>query len=97
MTLKGRHWTILWLLLFLGVAFVVVGRQNVALSTARELNRLRDDRRTLESRRASLEARIREAESVQVLGPKAERDLGLVLDSPDWELLRVQAPPDGTR
>lgn len=97
MTLKGRYWTLFWLLLFLGVAFVVVGRQNTSLTTAARLARLRDDRLALESRRAALEARIRQAESIEILGPRAERDLGLVLDGRNYELLRVPGPPDGGR
>lgn len=74
---KGRHWVLLWLLIFLGSALVVVSRQTVALHTARRLHDLREERGSLEARRADLERRIRVASSRQVLVPIAERALGL--------------------
>jgi len=77
MRLKGRHWVILWLLIFLGGALAVVARQTAALRTARRLHDLREERSSLESRRAELERRIRIASSRQVLVPVAERLLGL--------------------
>jgi cell division protein FtsB len=75
--LKGRHWVLLWLLIFLGGALVVVGRQTAAFSTARRLRDLREERSNLEARRADLERRIRVASSRQVLVPIARRSLGL--------------------
>jgi hypothetical protein len=77
MRLKGRHWMILWLLIFLGGALAVVARQTAALRTARRLHDLREERGNLEARRADLERRIRLASSRQVLVPVAERSLGL--------------------
>jgi hypothetical protein len=77
MQLKGRHWVLLWLLIFLGGAVAVVSRQTVALQTARRLQDLREERRSLESRRAELERRIRLASSRQVLVPMAKRTFGL--------------------
>jgi hypothetical protein len=77
MQLKGRHWVLLWLLIFLGGAVAVVSRQTVALQTAHRLQDLRDERRSLESRRADLERRIRLASSRQVLVPMAKRTFGL--------------------
>jgi hypothetical protein len=77
MRLKGRHWMILWLLIFLGGALAVVARQTAALRTARRLHDLREERSSLEARRAELERRIRIASSRQVLVPVAERLLGL--------------------
>jgi hypothetical protein len=77
MRLKGRHWMILWLLIFLGGALAVVARQTAALRTARRLHDLREERSSLEARRAELERRIRIASSRQVLVPVAERFLGL--------------------
>jgi hypothetical protein len=77
MRLKGRHWMILWLLIFLGGALAVVARQTAALRTARRLHDLREERGSLEARRAELERRIRIASSRQVLVPVAERFLGL--------------------
>jgi hypothetical protein len=75
--LRGRHWVLLWLLVFLGGALVVAGRQTAAFSTARRLRDLREERSNLEARRADLERRIRVASSRQVLVPIARRSLGL--------------------
>jgi hypothetical protein len=77
MRLKGRHWVLLWLLIFLGGAVAVVTRQTAALHTARRLQDLRDERANLEARRAELERRIRIASSRQILVPVAERIFGL--------------------
>lgn len=77
MQLKGRHWVLLWLFIFLGGAVAVVARQTAALQTARRLQDLREERRNLEARRAELERRIRLASSRQVLVPLAERTFGL--------------------
>jgi cell division protein FtsL len=77
MRLKGRHWMILWLLIFLGGALAVVARQTAAFRTARRLHDLREERSNLEARRADLERRIRIASSRQVLVPVAKRSLGL--------------------
>jgi hypothetical protein len=77
MRLKGRHWVLLWLLIFLCSALVVAARQTAAFRTARRLRDLREERSTLEARRADLERRIRVASSRQVLVPRAERALGL--------------------
>jgi hypothetical protein len=67
----------LWLLIFLAGALAVVARQTTALHTARRLNHLREERSSLEARRAELERRIRVASSRQVLVPMAEREFGL--------------------
>jgi hypothetical protein len=75
--LKGRHWVLLWLLIFLGGALAVVGRQTTAFRTARRLRDLREERSGLEARRADLERRIGVASSRQVLVPIAKRALGL--------------------
>jgi hypothetical protein len=77
MRLKGRHWVLLWLLIFLGGAVAVVTRQTVALHTAQRLQELREERGNLEARRAELERRIRIASSRQVLVPVAKRRFGL--------------------
>jgi len=75
--LKGRHWVLLWLLVFLIGALVVVGRQTAAFRTARRLRDLREERGNLEARRADLERRIRLASSREVLVPLARRTLNL--------------------
>jgi hypothetical protein len=77
MRLKGRHWVVLWLLVFLGGALAVVARQTAAFRTASRLHDLREERSNLEARKADLERRIRIASSRQVLVPRAERSLGL--------------------
>lgn len=75
--LKGRHWLLLWLLVFLAGALLVVARQTTALHTARRVYQLREERGGLEARRAELERRIRLASSRQVLVPMAKRAFGL--------------------
>jgi hypothetical protein len=90
--LKGRHWVLLWLLIFLGGAVAVVTRQTTALRTARRLHDLRDERSSLEARRADLERRIRVASSRQVLVPKAERTFGLH-EPADSEFVLFSIPP----
>ncbi|HUF36474.1 MAG TPA: hypothetical protein VMN37_11030 [Gemmatimonadales bacterium] len=77
MHLKGRHWLMLWLLLFLCVLLAVASRQTGGFRTARRLRDLREERMDLEARRGELERRIRAASSRQVLVPLAERVLGL--------------------
>ncbi len=76
MRLKGRHYLMLWLLLFLVVAAGIVARQNSAIATARRLAELRTERTNLEARRADLEGRIREASCRRALAPLAA-SLGL--------------------
>ena len=66
----------LWLLLFLGVATIVVVRQRAGLDTSRRVAALRAERAALEARRADLERRIRDGSSRKVLVPRAE-SLGL--------------------
>jgi cell division protein FtsL len=74
--LKGRHWVVLWLALFLLVAVVVETRQLKAYALARELQRIRQDHKALDATRADFERQITQATSRQVLQPKAEA-LGL--------------------
>lgn len=96
--LKGRHWVLLWLLVFLGGALIVVGRQTAAFRTARRLRDLGEERSSLEARRADLERRIRLASSRQVLVPVARRALGLhePADS-EFVLFAVPSPPGPAR
>jgi hypothetical protein len=97
MQLKGRHWVLLWLFIFLGGAVAVVARQTAALQTARRLHDLREERRNLEARRAELERRIRLASSRQILVPLAERMFGLhePADS-EFVLFPMPLDPGGT-
>jgi hypothetical protein len=96
--LRGRHWVIAWLLVFLGGALIVVGRQTTAFRTARRLRELREERSSLEARRAELERRIRVASSREVLVPLARRTLGLhePVDS-EFVLFAVPGAPDPVR
>jgi hypothetical protein len=89
--LRGRHWVLLWLLVFLGGALVVVGRQTAAFRTARRLHDLREERGTLEARRGELERRIRIGSSREVLVPVARRRLGLH-EPADSEFVLFAAP-----
>jgi hypothetical protein len=93
---KGRHWVLLWLLIFLGGALIVVARQTAAFRTAHRLRDLREERSNLEARRADLERRIRVASSRQVLVPIARRWLGLhePADS-EFVLFAVPGPAAG--
>jgi hypothetical protein len=75
--LKGRHWLMVWLLLFLGALLAVAARQSSGFNTARRVRELREERLALEARRGELERRIRAASSRQVLVPIAEHELGL--------------------
>jgi hypothetical protein len=95
MRLKGRHWVLLWLLIFLGGALIVVARQTAAFRTARRLHDLREERSSLEARRADLERRIRVASSRQVLVPVVKRTLGLHEPADSEFILFVVPPPPG--
>ncbi len=94
MRFKGRHWLMLWLLVFLCVLLAVASRQTSGFRTARHLGELRDERTALEARQGDLERRIREASSRQVLVPIAERMLGLHQPS-DSEFVLFVLPPRG--
>lgn len=73
MRFKGRHWVLLWLALFLVVAGAVIARTSASYRIARDLTRLREERASLDARRAELEGRIRAASSRQVLSDRAGR------------------------
>jgi hypothetical protein len=92
MRLKGRHWLMVWLLLFLCVLLAVATRQSAGFDTARQVREFREERLALEARRGELERRIRLASSRQVLIPLAERVLGLHQPS-DSEFTLFVLPP----
>jgi hypothetical protein len=77
MRLKGRHWLVIWLIVFVCVLLAIAARQSASFATARRLGELREERIALEARKAELERQIQIASSRQVLVPIAERDLGL--------------------
>jgi hypothetical protein len=90
MALKGRHWAALWLLAFLGAAWIVIARQTSAIRTARALAAIREERAELEGHRIDLERRIRAAQSRAVLVGRA-RDQGMRLPA-DTEIILLPAP-----
>ena len=75
MTLKGRHWVVLWLVVGFGTLFSVTARQQRGYATAQQLRAARDERAALEARRGEMERRIRQASSRQVLVPRASASL----------------------
>ncbi|MEO8199093.1 MAG: hypothetical protein ABI679_01095 [Gemmatimonadota bacterium] len=98
MRIKGRHWVLLWLALFLVVAIVVIARGSAAYRLAGELRQLRAERGALEARRAELETRIRASSSRLVLLERAQR-AGLHIAS-DSEITLFPLPgntPEGSR
>lgn len=95
-TLKGRHWVVLWLAFFLFVAVVVETRQLKAFGVARQLQTLRDQHRTLDGVRADLERKITEASSRRILLPRAAA-LGLHVPTDAEEALVEPASAEGRR
>jgi hypothetical protein len=95
MRLKGRHWVLIWLGVFLLTAAAVIGRQTSAFYAARRLRDLREQRAALEAQRADLERRIREASGRRVLEARAERELGLHVPADgEFTLLVVPSVPE---
>ena len=90
MPVRGRHWIALWLVALLGVLWVVIARQTAALNAARALTGTREQRASLEGRRAELERRVRVAQSRAVLLPRAQKQ-GLRLPA-DPEIIFLPAP-----
>jgi hypothetical protein len=94
MRLKGRHWLMLWLVIFVCVLLAIATRQSAGFRAARRLGELREERMTLEARRADLERQIRLGSSREVLVPLAERALGLHQPSDsEFSLLPVSPSP----
>ena len=71
MQLRGRHWVVLWLIAFMAVATVVIGRQTRAHLVAGQLRETRERRRALEAEMAELARSIQRASSRDVIGQKA--------------------------
>lgn len=95
-TLKGRHWVVLWLALFLAIAVIVQTRQLKAFAVAKQLGDLKDRHRTLDGVRADLERQISEASSRRVLLPRAE-SLGLHVPTDAEEAVLDLTPPTTSR
>jgi hypothetical protein len=94
MRLKGRHWLMLWLIVFLGVLVAITTRQTAGFRTARRVRELREQRLALEAQRGDLERRIRAGSSRQVLVPIVQRALGLH-EPADSEFVLFTVPPAG--
>jgi hypothetical protein len=94
MRLKGRHWLMLWLIIFLGVLVAITTRQTAGFQTARHVRELREQRMALEAQRGDLERRIRAGSSRQVLVPIVQRALGLH-EPADSEFVLFAVPPAG--
>ena len=98
MTLRGRHWILFWLLVFLATAMSVATRQRAALDSARRLGELTTRRIQLEAQRTELIRRIDLITSREVLVPRMER-AGLHLPSDrentlvDSDTARRAGPP----
>lgn len=90
MAFRGRHWIAIWLVALLAALWMVIARQTAALNSARALNDLREERASLEGRKADLERRVRTAQSRAVLVPRAQKQ-GLRLPS-DSEIILIPTP-----
>lgn len=96
MQLKGRHWIVLWLLLFLAVAGVVIERQTRAYVLADTLGAIEDRRQALEAEAADLRRSIEAASSRAVIGRRAE-ELGLRAATDAEYVLFPLPPADASR
>ncbi len=95
MRLKGRFWLAIWLVFVLVIFAWVVSRDTSGFMAATELRNLRNERSVVQSEKAALMRRIREAESRAVLIPRAE-SAGLRLPA-DSEIVILRAIPDERR
>jgi len=95
MNLKGRHWVMLWLVLFLLVTGLVVTRQTSGFQSAKRLNLLREEHRALVARRTELERQIRSASSRQTLTDHGVQSLNLHMPS-DSEFIDFVTPTSAT-
>ncbi len=90
MKFRGRHWIAFWLVALLAALWLVIARQTASLNAARALADLREERASLEGRRADLDRRVRTAQSRAVLLPRAQK-LGLRLPA-DTEIILIPTP-----
>ncbi len=91
MKFRGRHWIAFWLVALLAALWLVIARQTASLNAARALADLREERASLEGRRADLDRRVRTAQSRAVLLPRAQK-LGLRLPA-DTEIILIPTQP----
>lgn len=109
MPLPVRAQVALALVLFVATTSVVIWRRSVGVSTGRAMERLREERRTLEADRVTYEARWRRAIGRAEVVQQAERRLGMHVASeletrtlvvpgtaPERAVAADSAPPGGT-
>lgn len=95
MSIRGRHWVLLWLAAFMAVAIVVLSRQTRAYEVARTLTEVRAERQALEAEAADLERRVRRAEGADAIEAAAAR-LGLrAASGSEVTVLAVPPAPGG--
>lgn len=88
--MRGRHWVMLWLVVFLAVAVAIQARQAASVLASSRVTRLREERAALEAQRAALQRQIRLATSRKELGRRAE-ELGLHFpQESEIDLLRLR-------
>lgn len=75
--LKGRSMVALGLLAFVSITSLVIWRRSVGVSTAKAMRDATTTKRALESQKITLEKKLRDAQSLSVVIPEAERRLGL--------------------
>lgn len=94
MQLRGRHWIVAWLTIFVVVAALVVTRQSEAIQVARRIRELKTRRTELLAEQIEIRRQIEAATSRQVLMPRATA-LGLHLPTPGTEsrLFRLRVSP----
>ena len=92
MALRGRHFLVGWLLFLLGVLAWVTARNTAAHVLAGQLAVLRQERSAKEAERAELLQRIREAQGLGALRPRAEA-LGLRFSADSQVIFLAQPEP----
>ena len=92
---RGRFWLIVWLGFALGILAWVNARQTASVILAREVQDARAARAAAEAERATLQRRMREASSRDVLIRRAE-DLGL-REPADTEIVTLRRAPERER
>jgi hypothetical protein len=91
---RGRHWLLAGIAVFLAVATVVLVRQRAALDLAARVAQLRERHAALEARRAELERTIRVRSSAAELLPRVgPRGFALPADTA-FTILTIE-PADG--
>lgn len=93
--LKGRVLVALGLVVFVVVTAAVVWRRSEGVATARAIEKLRLEQRTLRAEQQNLENDIRRAASRRVVVEQAERRLGMHVATEAQTRLLVTPSPAG--